>query len=295
MRRNPFLPEPPEQHKFLGVISHPGFHTSVDFDTAASYALGRVLNWYTLGGDTAVKHYVSDYPVVVALDMSGITPEPDYDAEEFVKPHMEAWLEELRRNITKKSTDDEILDQMRNDMDHFEEDGETQDDVLAYMTNIVTSHHSHPFSLIIDDPRCITWVRKYLATKKIDPEMLRVASGQNRYTKEVSESRIIEVWYLTPAADELSREGEDEEHTEYIERRWKGFQVYFEEDFWNFNFSPEHQSVWSNKTPEQVEMFGYKYKKRIEYHGTTYKRLLQAAPFLKDVLPVPPSPPYRND
>lgn len=33
----------------------------------------------------------------------------------------------------------------------------------------------------------------------------------------------------------------------------------------------------------------------IQYHGTTYLRLLQAAPFLVDVLPAPPSPPFRAE
>lgn len=314
-----FLADPPIpfSEKYKGIIEYPGFHTTKDFDIAAAYAGGRVHSSYT-HQDEDGTHYVTDYPVVVALNMAGHHAVTDYDAVEMVKPGLMTALSEIvnggygEDGLTEDSTDDEIRDAA----DRYTEmasgtEMEQQDDPIGYVTEEAFSHFGNALRMILDDERFPDAVRLFMQTGEFPDELLIEATNQFRYEEDVDEKRVVGVWYLTPLAGEAvtydaqeADEG-DEGSEAAIDARWPGFDVPFEDDLMGGSGRFNSQQVYEGEasgveeegpqlplfTPEQLPPP----EPDIQYHGTTYLRLLQAAPFLADVLPAPPSPPFRAE
>ena len=278
----PFLADPPvpQSEKYKGIIEFPGFHTTDLFDVAAAYAASRVLGSMT-GEDESEIHYVTDYPVVVQLDMSGYEPQTDYDAEKVVKEVLEVHIKDLG-NITENSTDEEIYDEAIKLIEFGDfSDGDYIDysnpsEMLSYNT---FNYMNNPLAGIVEEPGFGEFVRNYLQTGKMDPQMLMKATDQYRYTEDVNEDRITAVYYITPLSSTMSTYEDDEEE---INGSWPGFDIPFEEDM-----MVDYYSLTTDLVYGEVKE-GPQY----QYHGTTYKRLLSAAPEL--VLPEPPNPPYRG-
>jgi hypothetical protein len=281
----PFLAEPPmaSGETYSGIEEFPGFHTADTFEIAAAYAVGRVSHNMTeedeLGG-----HYVTDYPVVVQIDMSGFTPTTDYDAEKMVKEPMVYHLQELisNYNLTVNSDDDEIFEAGQAFMDMGESSDEYTDWSKPYdaIFTQTFSHFNDPLSGLIGDDRFPELVREFIRTGEIDPQYLMEASGQYRYTEDVSEENLRAVWFVQPVAEEAVTY-ENEEDEEFLES-WEGFDIASDEDLMGGSFNYMSELVYGEATAGT------------QYHGTTYKRLLQAAPNLEGILPDPPSPPYKG-
>lgn len=58
----PFLADPPVTETYEGIEQFPGFHTTENFDMAATYANGRIYNSMT-EQDSNGQGYVTDYPI----------------------------------------------------------------------------------------------------------------------------------------------------------------------------------------------------------------------------------------
>lgn len=300
----PFLAKPPIPYgeSYKGIIEFPGFHTTENFDIAAAYAAGRVSQSYTETDESGV-HYVTDYPVVVALNMVGHHALPDYDAVKMVKPALLTGLGEALRDLDEEASDEEIVEAVESYTEFVETERDTHSDPMAYISEEAFSHFENVLRGIYDDPRFPDAARLFLQTGEFPDDLLLEATDQFRYEEDVKESRIVGVWYLTPVAGEsVDWQDEDNEESE-VDARWPGFNVYGEDDLMGGYASIGSQQVYEGEatgieemgpqlplfTPEQLPPP----EPVIQYHGTTYLRLLQAAPFLEGELPEPPSPPFR--
>jgi len=284
----PFLADPPVPYhqKYKGIIEYPGFHTSSSFDIAATYAIGRIEQSFEKEDEEGV-HYVTDYPVVVALDMSGYEKQTDYDAEKFVKESFEVQLDELIKEIGEDASDEDIIDKIQEYIDHSDFDQEMQDSPLGYIFEETFMHFVNPLSTLIDYPNAAQIVRDYAKTKSLPKDLLMDAAQQYRYTQDVDEHRISAVYYITPVAsdEEMLKLDWDDPEYEELEEKWAGFDIPGMDDLYGGYFSPSQTKVYEDASVPTDN---------IEYHGTTLSRLLQAAPFLAGQLPDPPSPPYRS-
>jgi len=291
-----FLAEPPYSvgEKYKGVTTHPGFHTTGDLKIAAQYAVGRVAQSYTDSDENDV-HYVTDYPVVVALDMSGHEPQTDYDAEEMVWEVLELHLQEMAgwHDLTVDSSDEEIRDAAFDILESDTEPDASSTDPLSMIAEGTFYHFGNPLSGLVEESGFPDAFRKYMQTGDFSSELLMLATDQYRYTEDVGADRVRAVWFITPVATEM----EDYDNAEgELESRWPGFNIPWIDDVYGGYFDFEEQLVWGEPESDQTSLFSEtQYQPRsIEYHGTTLKRLLEAAPHLQGELPEPPSPPYRE-
>lgn len=299
-----FMAEPPvpQHEKYQGIIEYPGFHTTESFDIAASYAVGRVKTSFTEGDDGI--NYVTDYPVVVALDMSGFIPDVDYDAIEIVAPVLEVQLEELIGVLDDDPTDEEIVTAAEDMIQSFDNEYEANEDPAEVMTEFAMWNMKNPLAKIYENPDFPNALREYMQNPDLKEgpltKILMDATDQYRYTQDVSEKRVVGVWFVVPVAEEMI-EDTSEEDFEEVEARWPGFDVFSQDDVYG-GTSYNSEQVYENLESEydddvQLSLFTKEQlavEPKIQYHGTTYKRLLEAAPFLDGVLPEPPNPPYQG-
>jgi hypothetical protein len=272
--------------KYKGIIEYPGFHTTDSFNIAAMYAIGRVHQSYT-AEDEGVP-YVTDYPVVVSVDMQGFEPQVDYDAVKMVMDSFKAQLDDFLGEVEEEDTDDEILDKLQRYVDSGDfNDQDVGHGALDFLSQTTFAHFDTPIYYINELPNAAQIIRDYQQTGKIPDDVLMKATEQFRYTEDVSEGRIQAVWYVTPVANDLLRESDYEKG---YEQKYPGFDVVDEDQAYSQSWSPSTQLVYEYQAKEQMGLPGV--DRRVEYHGTTYKRLLEIAPELG--LPEPPNPPYRG-
>src|SRR5579883_565982 len=113
-RRNAFLARPegkhhgPSERPVTGARKWAGFHTTDSMDVAFPYAQVKAVDWFETvsvedcpacgdaGCPECVGRYrLRDYPVVVALDMSGLKRLPDYDAVVLAKDSLQTVAQEI--------------------------------------------------------------------------------------------------------------------------------------------------------------------------------------------------------
>lgn len=279
--------------KYKGIIEYPGFHTTDSFNIAAMYAIGRVHQSYTAEDEEGLP-YVTDYPVVVSIDMAGFEPQVDYDAVEMVLDSLKAQLGDFISGLEEGDTDDDIQNKLQRYVDYGDfGDQEMQHGALAFLSQTTFGHFDNPIVYINNLPNAAQIIRDYQQTGKIPDEVLMKATDQFRYTEDVSEGRIRAVWYVTPVANDLLRESDYGEGESAHAQKYPGFDIVDEDQAYGGSWSPSMQLVYQETPEEQMGLPGVdEPDRRVEYHGTTYKRLLQIAPELG--LPEPPSPPYRG-
>jgi len=281
-----FMADPPipAHQKYMGIIEYPGFHTTTSFNVAAIYAIGRIEQSYE-HTDALGKHYVSDYPVVVALDMTSYEKHTDYDAENFVKESFDVQLGELVKEIEANTTEEEIVDKIQKYIDYSESQQEMQDNPLDYIFQDVFQYFQNPLFTLLDFPNAANIVREYAEKGTLPSDLLMAATEQYRYVTDIDENRITAIYYVTPVASdrEIMETDWDDPKYEEIEEKWEGFDIPSIDDIYSGYFSPTHTLVYGAAQEGN------------EFHGTTYQRLISAAPFLTGLLPEPPSPPYVQE
>lgn len=290
---------PPESNPTFGTETHPGFHTTGSFDIAASYAISKVYANHTHEDENEVW-YVDDYPVVIEIDMEGLTKELDYDAINFVQDHLTTALDEFGREFDVEEMDD---DELERELESFAEGLEREiriDSPLDAIGEYSFSHFETPLYPLLSLPNTTEVVRNYFITGEIPAEALMQVTDQYRYTTDVDERRLKKVSYVAPVAGEMATWGDDETSNEEREKEYPGFNILWEDDVYSGTVNFENKVIWEGDLgevlyPGQISFpFAEDVEPEIEYHGTTYNRLLSAVPQLASVLPRPPTPPYRE-
>lgn len=275
--------------KYKGIIEYPGFHTTDTFNIAAMYAVGRVHQSYTEEDEEGFP-FVTDYPVVVSVDMLGFEPKVDYDAVKMVLDTLNTQLGDFVQDLEEGATDSDIEHKLQRYVDYtdYADMDDAAHGALDFLSQQTFAHFNNPIEYINGLPDAAQIIREYKQTGKIPDEVLMQATEQFRYTEDVSEGRIRAVWYVRPVADVVALIDGDDESASY-----PGFDIIDEDSAYGGGWSPDAQLVYEETPKEQLGLPGVdEPERRVEYHGTTYKRLLQIAPELN--LPEPPNPPYRG-
>ena len=301
-RLSEFMPHPPESRPTMGVHSHPGFHTAASFNTACAYATYRVTDHdhdSLHQEDEDGPHYVTDYPVVVELDMRGFVAKADYDADAMMSGGLADVINDAARDNDWShdgTPDDKILDDLRSWIESWEEPSDESDDIrerlfgaafnVSGTTGLRRLMDAEP-AMAVRLARLAAQVPegRVLGARSIPDDILIAATGQYRYTEPVGEDRIVRVHYVKPIAQDVWID--DGEHDgDELEERWPGFTIWSEEDY-----DPDFDSkvVWTAPRRSKRVARG----ERLEFHGTTLDRFRKAAPHVAAKLPPPPTPPFR--
>lgn len=275
----PFLARPPEVDSYKGIRTYPGFHTTSDYTVAALYALGKIIN--LIEEDENGVNHVSDYPVVVALDMSSFEKDVDYDAVEMVMETLKYEFQAVLEHVDDISNDDEILDAMRTEVDNSSAEMEIQNNILNTLSEETFSHFKTPLAQVYDHPRILEAIREFAQYNEVPKDILMEATKQYRYLEDINEDRIRAIWFVTPVAEEQANYQDDDYNEAVLQAKWPGFDILSDDEVLGGRYNPAMTLV-----------YGQDGEANVEYHGTTYTRLVQAAPEIAGKISPPPSPPY---
>jgi len=304
MRRNVFQAKPVKfrGRKMLGVVTHPGFHAAGSAEITFPYAHAKV-EWELPSEAASVKpdwdYPLSDYPVIVEIDTQGLSPLPDYDAEE-------AWRASILNFLAVFEEDYEGWQPVRSLEKYTDRYWEPPNQESA--SRVVDAL----FILSQQDPdvfgalRFLEYLqsypedegdrrlRKIMRTGELSTTALMAICDQYRYLEDVSQSRIMSVFYMTPYFDRLF----DWHEEELLENRepWitkAGYDIITTDDLYN-NVNPTKLKTVFER-PKSGRGQGVLFEAgevipRYQFHGTSYENLLLAAPELEARLPVPPTP-----
>jgi hypothetical protein len=287
-RQNKFLAKP-HSHAgptMAGVHSHPGFHTTGTIEVAACYAQAHVVTSLAY----EVGERLPDYPVVVTVDMDGMTALADYDAEKTLWPRIMEWLPEFFR-MNPTATERDLYHWLEFDPQEGREGPQRGDEASDALFRIASWRIDNPFGAMRDfvesypgDDLIALLRRLSDGTEKPSQEMLCALADQYRYTEDVDDRRIVSVVYMRPFWPELLSYEDEETDAELAEKLESyGWSVLDVEDVYN-----EHANVVTREV--------YKARRkaaRPEFHGTSYRNLLSAAPGMGRRMPTPPKP-YRG-
>ena len=286
-RPNKFLAKP-ERYAgptMAGSYSHPGFHTTATEEVAACYAQAHGVPHF----DVSVGMPIYDYPVIVKLDMAGLVPLADYDAEKQLWPDVLWMLREFFR-MNKKATEHDLVSWLEFDPAEGDaiERGDAATDWLFKIGSWKIDNPSMALREFVESypGNDVLGLLKRLADgdEKPSQEMLCALADQYRYLDDVDERRIVGVSYMRPFWPVLLSYEEVESDGELaIQLEQAGWAVLDVEDAIRREARVDTQPVYTKRGRP----------KRPEYHGTTYRNLLSAAPKLGRRLPAPP-PPFKE-
>jgi len=280
--------------RMLGVESHPGFHTTRDFNVACLYALARA-NDFEHEGSYGV-HFVQEYPVVAVMDMRGLKKHIDYDADVSSREVLEIQLKEiLKYHPDIQDLDDqEILDILYKESEepYGDTTGLVDDSPLDHYSEHVYGYMQNPLRVVAEEQWMAGVIRQFSETKRIPEWLLMHITGQYRYLEDVSEERVVGVYYLRPLSSFLF---DDDEPNELEEQRWPGFDCPYIYDVMEGYYKPSRTLVYGTDILDerQCDIFGY--KQTVEYHGTIISLFREAAPTIGRDLPDPPCPPFKPE
>lgn len=298
-RPNKFRSKPEKYagETMAGVHSHPGFHTAGTMEIAACYAQAKVLALPWLLFPRADKP-LPDYPVIVTLDMEGLVPLADYDAERQIWPMVhELLLEFFRMN---PDADRRTLERwLEVDVSEGREPMGRDDPSLSALFVIASWRIGDPYRALrdfIDKCPCedvMGLLRSIVESSSRPPDdFLCALADQYRYVEDVSESRITSISYMKPFWPKLLDYQADQEWDE-LEPGPAESDTDLSEKLEAFGWSVLDVEDVYNEIARIVTTevyFARRVPKRPECHGTTYRNLLSAAPRLGKKLPVPPLP-----
>ena len=289
-RRNALLAVPPRGAHGLDVAGgrrfrqavgraplrsdYEGVHTSGNDFLAATYAVS-----------TAKKD--DSYPVVVALDVTGLKAIPDVDA-------LAAGHEMFYDQTTRK----EVMSELRRGQDMYsiaesfsmneEHDNPVGEDVTAVFFEETRSRNPAAVlqKVFGDDPVKMGKVlRRWLAGGEIPAELMMEIVDQRRYMHDFNVDRVLKVYAVKRWWDEVLDDWWERDDAEG--RRMKkqaeeieaaGYRIFTFEDVVNYSWNVESKVIFDSRLDDA----------KAQYHGTSALRLQQAFPEL--AIPADPFP-----
>ena len=289
--------EPQPEHFFGGqaggTVTVPGFHTATNIETTFPYAQQKV----TVPDDIEdLGDGLTDYPVIVELDMEGLIPLPDYDAIDTrgtIEDILGSLPHEMRETSWRKSKSafDALcnLAEYDGDYDKYIPDSGaegTSAGGLFYLTMLHPGVVAGSMREVLEqypdpDKILLLWLEHGIP----DSALIDI-QGQRRYTVPVSSDRIIAVYYMTPYIHSVlpmywDDEGESAvEVKEYAEEAEAlGYLALTDDNLYEFSNPTHPDEVWRKDKIASPE-----------FHGTSYCNLEKAAPEIMPYLPTPPKP-----
>jgi hypothetical protein len=286
---NPFLADPKGLHYGTaagGTEGFPGFHTGETMEIAAPYAQRKGVE-YGNNNDSPTRKRIYDYPVIVTMDMRGLRPMADHDAIVFAQEAIRTVAQQALEHADEHGIAHTLQIFASDEFDDNERFPDNAYDALLYLSTPCLRSPAGCMASMVEN-KSESAARRVMETiakggRDLD-YWLAKAVGQFRYTQDISAERIIEIRYMRPYWDEVyfGSEGMSDAKAERIEKNGWGLmsaddgQIYL-----------KTKTVWRNQ--EQLH-FPWIKNRRTEYHGTSYRNVILAAPWLAEVLPVPPKP-----
>jgi hypothetical protein len=256
-------------------------------DVAFPYAQVKAVDWFDVvsvddcpacgdaGCPECVARYrLRDYPVVVALDMSGLKRLPDYDAVVLAKDSLQTVAKEILA-----SDEDPFRWLETVDAAEFPEVSDVRGAIFANFASCVGDAGLCLQSILERLPED-EWQGALTKIAELRPgwqEFAMEVVGQYRYEEDVPSSRLVSVHYVKPFWPYSILSDDEEELDEALTDA--GWDVVSEIDLESLD--PKYREVWSRPKPDEAG---------VEWHGTSWRNLLLAAPELADKLLPPPLP-----
>lgn len=268
MRRNPLLAKPPQSfHQpktSLGLSEEffSGVHTTTDKQIAAAYGIAT---WDLLGN--------RGYPVVLALDVSGLSPEPDADA--MIQAGDTFKDNGFRRGVAKSLSEGETFADLlaMEQSDGFMSERGVGDHPSNFLFERMGQYPIQAIESYAEeagvDPNDV--VSEWVRTGKIPPRVLMLLVDQFRYTNDFDLDRVVQVTAVKPWWYQVVQPPNDDDEEADIERlEGAGWQVWTLDDVTSDG----------NVIERVVYSAGADPAAQIEYHGTSSVALEQAFPGL---------------
>ena len=311
-RRNPFLAKPQYFGQSARLKSwEGGFHTTSDFNFAVPYAQ---LKW------NSSPFGSEDAPVILEIDMTGFRAMADIDARRACIHVVTNSVDGVKRDVD--SVDKLPLDELfgawsydaefnQSEPDYTPERGDSVQNALF----VLASASSHWASIRVAQ-ETITTIEDFTlflsiflklrqnenaALSEEEDAFLISVFNQSVYWNDISDDRLLAVYYMQPYFGAVVREDELEEDFEEDEEYGAGTTVI---DYLNhgyefvtdgdYSLRPSVKKVWVRPEPSAPLLSGLRdeawKRRRVEYHGTSLSNLLSALPWLAEQLPRPQSP-----
>jgi hypothetical protein len=243
------------------VEPHDGVHTTGQFNIAASYAMGTWRQESFVG-----------YPVVLSINVTGLEPFHDVDAELILREH----LSYIRSDIKKSLEEGEDLNSIADWLSEREYEAvETPEQVVFQYAqedpNVVSTIMS-----LYGDKEATELVARFADTGELPPDVLMDLVDQRRYLDDIEEDRVYSVVAFRPWFAYLV---DDMEEGVIEEAESAGWHVVTQDDAWSScgDFNPGEQEVLYQRRGRPPE--------DLQYHGTV--STLAAAAFPDLDLPDP--------
>lgn len=309
-RRNPFLAKPQYFGQSARLKSwEGGFHTTSDFDFAVPYAQ---LKW------SSSPFGSEDAPVILEIDMTGFRAMADIDARRAcihvvtsglstsdadvdsvdelpLDSLFDAWLDDAKFNQSEPDDTPERGDSVQNALFLLASASSHWASVRAAQEAITTIEDFTLFLSIF----LKLWRNENAALSEEEDAFLISVFKQSVYWNDISDDRLLAVYYMQPYFGAVVREDELEEDLdeEYdgeatiIDYLNHGYEFVTEGDY---SLRPSVKKVWVRPEPSAPLLSGLRdeawKRRRMEYHGTSLSNLLSALPWLAEQLPRPKSP-----
>jgi len=265
--RNPLLAKPPRRfhqlqdtRRWRRLFGRPpqeadydGVHTASEKIIAEAYAMG---SWSQLQ---------ESYPVVVTLDVSGLTPVPDVDAMLRGAEAADELIREYRKRIESGETFDDLIE----DDDYREAEASVGDVPAAFIfedvgRHVVQSIRDYAEAEGEDEEEVFA---TFLRGGELPPGVLTRLVGQQRYMTDFDLDRIVRIEAIKPWWSAVLTSFDDDD-VEQLEAR--GFTVFTLDDWPHFH----SDTLVLYEAPDAKE------RSDVEYHGTTSVAIEQAFPGL---------------
>jgi len=273
MERNPLIPLPPRLSARHAHDVRVGVHTAVDIEKAI---------WYAVSAAASTSEM--DEPntgIVLALDMQGLKPIPDYDA---------VMLEDTLGGVAEEALlrdKDGILDVENKDGETLQDKAQELIDESEYFAderitdwNTAMLHHlqdgdvTSVFSVMADsitEDQALAASKVAAETGRFPQYIYMLATGQRRYLQPVGFDRLVGVYAVHPVETDVVWDEWDEESEGPAEGEGP---LYMDESY----PVPPMVTLWERTPDEGAD---------VEYHGTEVGAAREAFPKIAEFVSSP--------
>jgi len=267
MKKNPLSPRP---QNYSGPAAsggtQEGVHTADTLEQAIAYA--------------NLKGAPPDYPVVIALDTSGLKRIPDLDVERAAERLQDNGEAELKYGAVQSVVD--LMGHLEETDEHYFDAGDPTQNLLFAETE--PAPNAAPALLNYLESRR-GWSEKKedafikrVRAGKLTPEEKMKIWGQGRYMESIGPERVTGVYFVRPFWPEILPDHDDEGSIEALLEGNPGWAFVVEDDQQDLPLGSAASLEWGQPSFSD------------EYHGTSWENLKSALPAIARQMDLPPAP-----
>lgn len=265
-----------EKHQSFGTKDYPGIHTTNSRELATLFAnmKFRISDTQSQVPRVGYVHIYHSYPIILEIQVNGLSAQPDYDVLNHDGPFFEHMVE---INTYPEFLQAMLLDYESEFQRSFNNINGVSSAIYAWtLLENYPSLNAYNFLQNTNGESIFNGLKKDPSSSLAYGYYILWAD-QYRYTDPIPWDRVKRIWYVKPFYPALLESKSDWESQELAEIEAYGFIPVFKDDI--KNLSTSYALIYEN-----VELEG-----GFQYHGMGYKNLL-AAFEQAEVLEEPPIP-----